>query len=210
MALLNQHRADHLDCRATRRSDGLSVLANLRRLALFTLCFLSFGVCAPGVPTHAQEPNPEYVLKAAFLYNFAKFVDWPAETFPATSTPVTICTVGDEPFGSSLDAIAGKIVQKRALAIKRIRAGTAVNDCQILFISPSELPLPRALAHSLEKAPVLTVCDLDACAEQGIMIELRKENEKVRLVVNLSSIQRAELKVSSHLIKLATLVERTH
>lgn len=164
-------------------------------------------VCIDSARAQTQEPNAEYQLKAAFLYNFAKFVEWPAETFPTTSTPFTVCALGNDPFGTSLDAIAGKTVKDRTLIVKRIRSVTAVNGCHILYVSPNELPQATDLLRSLQKVPVLTVCDMDGCAETGLMLNMRMADNRVQLDMNLDAVQHTTLKVSSQLIKLTRIVK---
>lgn len=207
MALLIQQNAPRKGSPAKPRGIGLSISAGLCHIVAVTLCFLSLYTGSPNTHAQAQEPSAEYQLKAAFLYNFAKFVEWPVETFPTPSAPFTICAVGNDPFGSSLDAIAGKTVRDRALVIKRIRSGGAAAGCQILYVSPSEVPQASDLLRSLHKAPVLTVCDIDACAETGLMLNLRMADNRVQLDMNLEVVQQTPLKVSSQLIKLTRIVK---
>ncbi len=207
MALLIHHSAPRMGPPAKPRGIGLSISAGLRHIVAVTLCFLSLYTGSPNTHAQAQEPSAEYQLKAAFLYNFAKFVEWPVDTFPDSTTPFTICALGNDPFGSSLDAIAGKTVRDRALVIKRIRSGGAVTGCQILYVSPNELPQVTGLLRSLHKAPVLTVCDIDACAETGLMLNLRMADNRVQLDINLEVVQQTPLKVSSQLIKLTRIVK---
>ena len=207
MALLIQQSAPRMGSPAKPRETGLSMSTSLRRLTMVTLCFLNLSIGTLDTRAQAQEPKAEYQLKAAFLYNFAKFVEWPAETFPAMNTPFTICALGNDPFGSSLDAIAGKTVRDRTIIIKRIRSAAAINGCQILYVSPNELPQTTDLLRSLQKAPVLTVCDMDACAETGLMLNMRMAENRVQLDMNLDAVQRTPLKVSSQLIKLTRIVK---
>lgn len=157
----------------------------------------------------ATEANGEYLLKSAFLFNFAKFVEWPDSTFSTTSTPLTICVLGNDPFGSSLDAIAGKTIKGRALAITRLRSVDGVKDCQILYVSWNELTHTAEIVRTLQKAPVLTVCDVESCAEAGVMLNMRMVENRVQLDINLDAVQRTPLNVSSQLIKLTRIVKGT-
>lgn len=208
--LIHQHAALET---AGQKSRGRSPLPwcawhrALHPVAVAVLTAFLMLVCMGIARAQAQEPTAEYQLKAAFLYNFAKFVEWPAETFPTTSTPFTICALGNDPFGTSLDAIAGKTVKDRPLIVKRIRSITAVNGCQILYVSPHELPQATDLLRSLQKVPVLTVCDMDGCAETGLMLNMRMADNRVQLDMNLEAVQRTTLKVSSQLIKLTRIVK---
>ncbi len=176
-----------------------------RAAAALTALLLLAGLGSP--PAQAQEPSGEYVLKAAFLYNFAKFVEWPAETFPNTAAPFTICALGNDAFGTSLDALAGKTVRERPLIVKRIRSAASVTGCQILYVSPNELLHTTDLLRNLQDAPILTVCDRDACAEEGLMLNMRMADTRVQLDVNLDAVHHTPLKVSSQLIKLTRIVK---
>ncbi len=157
----------------------------------------------------AAEANGEYLLKSAFLYNFAKFVEWPASIFSTSSTPLTICVLGNDPFGSSLEAIAEKTIKGRALVVKRLRSVGGAKDCQMLYVSPNELTQTAEIVRTLQKAPILTVCDVESCAQEGIMVNMRMVENRVQLDMNLDAVQRTPLKVSSQLIKLTRIVKGT-
>ena len=157
----------------------------------------------------ATEANGEYRLKSAFLYNFAKFVEWPDSTFSTSSTPLTICVLGNDPFGSNLDVITEKAVKGRALVIKRLRTVGGVKECQMLYVSPNELTQTAEIVRTLQKAPVLTVCNVESCAEEGVMLNMRMVENRIQLDMNLDAVQRTPLKVSSQLIKLTRIVKGT-
>ncbi|MEK6761418.1 MAG: YfiR family protein [Nitrospirota bacterium] len=157
----------------------------------------------------AAEANGEYLLKSAFLYNFAKFVEWPTSIFSTSSTPLTICVLGNDPFGSSLEAIAEKTIKGRALVVKRLRSVGGAKDCQMLYVSPNELTQTAEIVRTLQKAPILTVCDVESCAQEGIMVNMRMVENRVQLDMNLDAVQRTPLKVSSQLIKLTRIVKGT-
>jgi len=178
------------------------------RVALMPLVFWLQLTVTSGVPVQATEPTGEYLLKSAFLYNFAKFVEWPDSTFATSSTPLIICVLGNDPFGSSLDAIADKTIKGRPLAIKRLRSIDGVRDCQMLYVSPNQLAQTMEIVRTLQKAPVLTVCDVEACAEEGVMLNMRMVENQVQLDMNLEAVQRTPLKVSSQLIRLTRIVKR--
>ena len=179
------------------------------RVALMPLglgFLLSFSIEPAALAT---EPNGEYLLKSAFLYNFAKFVEWPDSTFSSGSTPLTICVLGNDPFGSSLDAIEGKTIKGRALVVKRLRSVGGAKDCQMLYVSPNELTQTAEIVRTLQKAPIMTVCDVESCAEEGVMLNMRMVENRVQLDMNLDAVQRTPLKVSSQLIKLTRIVKGT-
>lgn len=207
MAILNTQRAIHAVRADERHGWGPPTAPAVWRRLMATLCLISGCWAGTGIPAQAQEPNAEYLLKAAFLYNFAKFVEWPAETFPTTTAPFTICALGSDPFGANLDALAGKTVREHPLIVKRIRSAAGVPGCQILYVSPSELLHTPDLLRNLQNAPVLTVCDRDACAEDGLMLNMRMADSRVQLDINLEAVQHTTLKVSSQLIKLTRIVK---
>lgn len=155
----------------------------------------------------AQSPgHDEYLVKAAFLYSFAKFVEWPPQVFMTADTPITLCIYGTDPFGDALKSIRGKSVKSRALMIKRAARGENLEACHILFISASEQVRLSQLIRHLNGSHVLTIGDMDRFAHAGGIINLVKVQNKVRFEINLDAAQRAGLKISSQLLKLATLV----
>jgi len=175
----------------------LALLAGSTTLVLST---------APSLGSAPREPLPEYPVKAAFLYRFVEFVEWP----PASPLPkhlVTIGVLGRDPFGGVLDtAVLHKTVAGRALAIRRFASVEALEACEILFIGTSEMPhLPEILAR-LKHAPVLTVGEADRFARHGGMIGFFFEDGRVRLEVNREAAERAGLRISSKLLSVARLV----
>jgi hypothetical protein len=163
------------------------------------------------VLAQSQEAS-EYQVKAAFLYNFAKFVEWPPDPSRALNDPMTICIVGQDPFGTVLDeAVQGKTVSGHRLAIRRSKPGQSWRGCQIAFISSSEgKDLPSVL-ESLTRSGVLTVGETERFAQLGGMINFVIEQDRVHFEVNVEAAERAGLKISSKLLSLAKIVrEQDH
>ena len=178
MALLIPHRARH------------AVLLGI----------LWSGICP------AQTFN-EYHVKAAFLYSFTKFVEWPAEAFASPGAPIAICILGDDPFGDFLDvAVKGKIIRDRPLAVYRIAAAPSGHECKILFIAASERRRMPALLASVVSYGVLTVGDTAEFTAEGGVIGLKRDGDQIRLSVNLTAAERANLRISSRVLSLATIV----
>lgn len=182
------------------------VLTVSLRIAMAVLSLASLHPIIAGSLAQAQGQNREYVVKAAFLYNFAKFVEWPEEVSPKGDDPLTVCVAGDA-FGSSIASIEGKEVRGHPIAIQKDVPPSALKSCHLLYVSNEELPRLTAALHGLQNSAVLTVCDSPGCAERGLMISLRMIDNKVSLEVNLEALQRTPLKVSSQLLKLARLVK---
>ena len=172
-------------------------MALLRRALLLFLAFA--GLAA------AQEAPPlEYELKAAFLYNFVKFVEWPPEAFAGARSPLTICVYGEDPFGASLDGVVrGESLGERSLLVQRPETLEELRDCHVLFVSHSERQrMPEILAR-VEGAPVLTVGDTDGFLRAGGMINFVLEENKVRFLINQAAAERSGLRISSKLLRLA-------
>ena len=148
----------------------------------------------------------EYQIKAAFLYNFGKFVEWPTNAFQNEASPLILGILGDDPFGPDLErTIAGKKVNDRAIVMKRFKDGTPSEFCHILLISRSERRRLPQIISGLKGLPTLTVGDeIDGFCQQGGIINLTLEGKKVRFQMNGLSAQRMGLKISSKLQRLAT------
>jgi hypothetical protein len=153
----------------------------------------------------AQESQPtEYQIKAAFLFNFAKFVEWPEEAFSEPNTPIVIGVLGKNPFGDDLErTVRGKTINGRSLTIKEFRSPTEARDCHILFISTSEKTRLPEVFESLQGASVLTVGETERFTEAGGMINFVLEGSKIRFQVNDAAAKSAGLKISSKLLSLA-------
>ncbi|HEY2930932.1 MAG TPA: YfiR family protein [Acidobacteriota bacterium] len=155
--------------------------------------------------TQAGAPT-EYEVKAAFLVNFAKYVEWPDDA-AKTSGQVVIVVVGPDPFGSLLDeAVAGKTVRGRPLVVRRAARAEEIGDCQILFISASEDNRLPEILRGIAKRSVLTVGEGEQFALRGGMIGFRLENNRVRFDVNLRAAELSRIVISSQLLKLARVV----
>jgi hypothetical protein len=156
----------------------------------------------------AQSPTAgEYQVKAAFLYNFAKFIEWPPSSFSDASAPIRICILGRDPFGAELHAIADeKTVNGRKLQVSQLGDLQMVKTCHILFIASSEKTQLKQALESLQGADVLTVGDTEGFVEKGGMINFVLENDRVRFEVNHKAVEQAGLKVSSKLLNIAKSV----
>jgi hypothetical protein len=152
------------------------------------------------------EAAEEYTVKAAYLYNFAKFVEWPQQTFATPTAPIILCILGRDPFGDSLDKIAEKTVGERPVAIRRLAQVEETNGCHVLFVSRSESTRLQSILNGLAPAPILTVSDIPGFADAGGMIGLINVGQRIRFEINLRAATRAQLKISSQLLKLARVI----
>src|SRR6185503_1902006 len=117
----------------------------------------------------AEKGSSEYELKAAFIYNFAKFVEWPVEAFPDKGAPIVVGVVGDDPFNGSLDSVVGKSANGRQVAIRRLSASQDLRSCHMLFVSSSEWKRLGEIVASVDGASVLTVGEMEGFASNGGM-----------------------------------------
>jgi hypothetical protein len=173
---------------------------------------LVVAVCAWLTVCHAPTavsaaPAPEYLIKAAYLYNFALFVEWPAEAFLAADAPLVIGVVGSDPFDSALErTVRGKRINRRPLVIRRLQASQDLRQCHILFVSSSEAARTGELISRLEGVPVLVVGETPDFARRGGTINFTIEDNKVRFEVNVDAARRARLKISAKLLNVARIV----
>jgi len=161
-------------------------------------------VFAAAVWTQAASGPTEYQVKAAFVFNFVQFVDWPAAAFAAAESPLIIGVIGEDPFGPVLDAtVKGEKINGRSLAVKRLAANDDPAACHVLFVSRSEQDRVGSLLERLKGAPVLTVSEQDGFARRGGVINFITLENKVRFEINPSAARRAGLSISSKLLNLA-------
>jgi hypothetical protein len=151
----------------------------------------------------------EYQMKAAFVYNFAKFVEWPADAFNGAGAPLSICILGRNPFGRSLvDTIEGQAVNGRKLVVVEISDAKQASRCQVVFVSASEQKRLRATLADLSVASTLTIGDVEGFGEAGGIIHLVLEDGRVRFRINEKVAERQRLRISSKLLSLAAEVKK--
>jgi len=145
-------------------------------------------------------------VKAAFLFNFAKFIDWPPSSFASPTTPFTVCVLGQDPFGNILDyTLQGKMVGDRPLAVRRLKDKAEARSCQIVFVSSSENVHMVEILKSLQEANVLLVGETAGFATMGGAIEFTLEENHVRFTINIDAVDPSGLKFSSKLLALAKI-----
>jgi hypothetical protein len=160
-------------------------------------------------PSAAAESRLEYEVKAAFLYNFAKFVEWPVGAFPDADSALELCIYGDDPFGPIIDRIVqSRTVQGRPIIVQHEVETTSLSACHLLFVGPVASEEMARIVQLTGGTPVLTVGETDWFIDSGGMIRLFLEGGKVRFEVNAGVAEQAQLKVSSQLLKLARTVRR--
>ncbi len=189
---------------------GRKSLPRLSRRALLLLLILPSALAGFCLYAQAQQPKAnEFQVKAAYLYNFGRFVEWPDQNSPDKNEVFEICVLGVDPFGPALDAtVARETIEGKSVATKRISKPQDVDSCRIVFISSSEEGHLKEVLAALDKASVLTVSDIPRFSERGGMIGFILDGDRVRFDVNLASAQDARLTLSSELLKVATNVRK--
>jgi len=165
-------------------------------------------ISVPGSLAAGASPINEYELKAAFLYNFVKFTEWPAEESGKSDEPFVIGVLGKDPFGAALDKIIeGETIHTKKVVARRFpRMDEAAANSRVLFISPSEENNLPAILTLLDGQAVLTVSEIENFAQRGGVINLKKENNKIVFEINLAAAKRAGLNMNAQLLKLAKVV----
>ncbi len=156
---------------------------------------------SPASALFASSPT-EYQLKAVFLLNFARYVQWPAESLPE-GEPIDICVLGRDPFGAYLAELESRQAQGRAVKTRIIEKPVDADGCEVIFIAASEERRMTLLLRELAASPALTVSDIDGFVDAGGGIGLVTEDDRIRFDINRDTLGRAHLDVSAQLLKLA-------
>jgi hypothetical protein len=197
------------DATFSRRKPGEHIVSGtpcpISRLLIVVLAWtLVFAQCL-----WAQSTKPtDYDVKAVYLFNFGRFVEWPSAVF-AKSDLFTICVLGEDPFGPALDAtLSTETIGGKNVTARRISSPAEGVNCQILYLSSAAESRLTQVIESLDRGAVLTVSDIPRFSQRGGMIQFVPDGKKVRFEVNLTAVQRAGLNLSSELLKVATAVRR--
>jgi YfiR/HmsC-like len=151
----------------------------------------------------------EYHVKAAFLFNFAKFVDWPPQAFKSAADPIAICVVGTNPFGNALEqAVSGHVVEGRSFAVRQISDLQQMGACNMVFVPLSERKRLASIFHEMKTSGVLTVGECDNFTAEGGIINLRIEDGNVRIQINVVAAAQQQIHISSKLLGLAEIVRK--
>lgn len=169
-----------------------------------TQLFLFLALVAGCAVARAEEALPEYQIKAAFLYHFAEFVTWPANSFAKTNTPYVIGIIGKDPFGDNLESTLGQnLLNGHPFIVRRVNKPAEARGCQILFISRSEARHVDEILAALKDQPVLTVSEIEDFAAKGGMVQFINIGGKVRFIISNPTARAAGLRISSQLLSLA-------
>lgn len=156
--------------------------------------------CANAWPA---APLAEYQVKAAYLFNFGQFVEWPDAAYASPTAPFVIGIIGDDPFGSVIDDIVrGESLAGHPLAVRRFKNPDEISGCNILFIGRSEAPRIEQTLQALRGRHILTVTDVAGAESQAAIIVLKTENNRIRMRINAEEARANKLVISSKLLRL--------
>jgi hypothetical protein len=186
----------------------------LRRLAVLIAVFgMTLNWTASGAQAGDGSDSSEYLIKAGFIYNFAKFVEWPSTAFAEPDSPIVIGVLGTDPFGDIINhVVEGKKIGARGFVIRRFKWSRELKDqkdfkeCRILFVSSSEKLHFEEIVDAVKGLPILTVGETPGFAERGGMIRLMLEDNRVRFEVNVDAAHYGNLNISSRLLTLARII----
>jgi len=186
-----------------------------RRLGILILVAAMTLNLAPSADAQTGDASDssEYLIKAGFIYNFAKFVEWPPTSFPQSDAPIVIGILGTDPFGSVLDRIvADKKIGSRGFVVRRYKWSKDLKDlreCQILFVSSSEKAHTDEILEFVKWLPILTIGETPGFAERGGVIRFTVEDNRVRFEVSVDAAHNANLNISSRLLTLAKIIPQS-
>jgi len=177
----------------------------LRKAVCGFVCLLLLLFLTPVVRAAVSETE----LKAAFLYNFAKFVEWPAEAFSSETAPIEIAVFGEDEFTVKLRSLlSDKKAHGRSFQVKRISTPQEAKNCQIVFISSSESRRVPQVLDAVRKSPVLTIGETEQFLDVGGMMNFVFEDTQLRFEVYPEAAERVNLVISSKLLRLAKRVKK--
>ncbi len=177
-------------------------ILNLFAEVLFALIVLA-GAAGPA----GAQTADEYQVKAAYMYNFAKFVDWPAKTFDSPVQPIVFCVLGLTPLSPALSAaLTGKVVDQRPLVFRQLTDSKQAGKCQVLFIGSPDRKQTRQTLDEVKSLNLLTVGEAEGFTNDGGVIRFVLDASRVRLEFNLDAAEDARLRISSKLLSLGKTI----
>ena len=174
--------------------------------AMAIVCLLTLATA--GRASAQQIRSGEYNIKAAFIYNFTRFIEWPDSAFATPQSPFIVGVIGPDPFGPRLEAVMnGETVKGRPIRIKRFTSISQADECHIVFVSGKARTDVKKLSEVLRGKPILTVSDKPDFDQEGGMISLSMAENKIKLIINSTAAKASTLSISSKLLRLAEIKE---
>lgn len=153
------------------------------------------------------QTTPEFQLKAVFMYNFTRFVEWNPGSFESYNDPFIITIIGNDPFGSYLEeTVRDEKIGRHPIVIRRVDDIRSVETCHILYINEKDPPRIRQILAGLQNRNILTVSDAPNFASLGGVIGFYTENNRIRMQINTAAARNAQLNISSKLLRVAKII----
>jgi hypothetical protein len=176
-----------------------------RKTLLIISLFSLFSIAVHAAPGKYSPEAREYHLKAAFLRYVAKFIEWPTTSVPGDK--INICVLGQVPYFEGINSINGKVIDNRTLVVKKLLNITDAKDaCQILFVTKTEIDSISSIIDAVDTLPILSFGDMDKFAQEGGNMNFYIANNRLAIAANLSSIDKAQLKVNPEMLRLITII----
>ncbi|HMK49960.1 MAG TPA: YfiR family protein [Thermodesulfovibrionales bacterium] len=172
-------------------------------ISSIVLGFMLLTSARPQPASAGQSIPGEYDVKAVFLYNILKFVDWPDKT----GRTLDLCILGEDPFGHAFDFIQNKTIGNKKVVVKHVRTQRQIGDCQALFISSSEKEDIEHILRTAGRFNILTAGDTEGFSQKGVILNFYLEEDKLRFEINVVSLRRSGLSISSKVLHLARIIE---
>jgi YfiR/HmsC-like len=187
---------------AARKRSGTGLITAIAVLVLPLACVTgAAGAVAVG------PQSPEYLIKAAYLYRFAMFTEWPADSFATPDSPIVLGIVNSDPFGSAIDqTVQGKRISKRRIVVERLNWNQDPRHCHILFVSSPDMTRINELRSRVDGLSILVVGDNVDAGRRGGTINFTVMDNKVGFEINVDAAKRARLEISARLLNLARIV----
>ncbi|HVT88854.1 MAG TPA: YfiR family protein [Tepidisphaeraceae bacterium] len=200
MGLVIQHSGE--PCNGWRVDRQRRVLRSLASLTVV----LILSLASPSRALADEATEREYQVKAAMIFNFAQFTEWPADTFQNDGAPFIFATVGTDPFHGTLEqSLAGKIFGGRPVTVVHFASVKEIRPCQVLFVSKDQDANLKQIMQIVRSKPTLTVGETDAFPWSGGVIRFYMEDNKIRFEINPKAAMEARLTISSKMMKLARI-----
>ena len=180
------------------------LFAKVDKVILVT--FACFFLGAPLAVTGEEGTPNEYRVKAAYLLNFAKFVEWPPVVFSGSDAPIVLCILGKDPFGDTFDSIKGKLVNGRNVRVSQLKDVRGSKACHILFVSASERDSLPNIFSKLKQSKILVAGDVQDFAAYGGVIGFVIKDKRIGFEINVDAAKRAGITISSKLLSMAKIV----
>lgn len=190
------------------RSSGASEVTLLRSTRVQPLKFAGLLAALFSAGPSAQQVN-EYYIKAAYVYNLTKFVEWPPQVYKNGADPIVICVAGQSPIQEALlEAVKGERIDGRTLIVQQFPAAEQARACHVLFVSVSDRKRTRSILEDFKTQGTLTVGETEGFLDEGGAVNFKLDGNRVHIEVNLNAVERHGLRISPKLLSLARVVRK--